>query len=247
MINFNGRVLFLTGAAGGIGRAIAQCFYHCGARLFLTDTHASGLQVLVQDLGGAADRVATATLDVADSGQVDAAFALCKERFGGVDYLVPGAGIFQNEAKVAELSDEAWRRTMTINLDGVFYTCRAAIPLLRDGGAVVNIASVAGHRGSPGYAHYSATKGAVLTFTRALAAELAPRVRANAVSPGLIDTAMITSHLARRGEALLKATALQRVGRPEEVANTIAFLCSDLASYITGETIHINGGLYIAS
>ncbi len=247
MIEFKDRVLFLTGAAGGIGRATAQAFHRCGARLFLADREPGPLQSFAKELDPSGRRVATAVFDATDPRQIDAAFAACQQQFGGLDYLVPGAGIFQDEGKVADLTDAVWRRTMAINLDGVFYTCRAALPLLRDGGAVVNIASVAGHRGSPGYAHYSASKGAVLTFTRALAAEIAPRLRANAVSPGLIDTAMITNHLVKRGEALVKLTPLQRVGKPEDVAGTIAFLCSDLASFITGETIHINGGLYIPS
>ncbi len=145
------------------------------------------------------------------------------------------------------MTDEQWRETIGINLDGVFYTCRAIAPLLRDGGAIVNIASMAGHRGSYQHAHYAAAKGAVLSFSRSLALELAPRIRVNAVSPGLIDTPMVKPLLAARGDELLAATPLKRLGQPEEVARAIAFLCSDWASFITGETLHINGGLYIAS
>jgi 3-oxoacyl-[acyl-carrier protein] reductase len=106
---------------------------------------------------------------------------------------------------------------------------------------------MAGHRGSYQHAHYAAAKGAVLSFSRSLALELAPRIRVNAVSPGLIDTPMVKPLLAARGDELLAATPLKRLGQPEEVARAIAFLCSDWASFITGETLHINGGLYIAS
>src|SRR5690606_40591374 len=126
-----------------------------------------------------------------------------------------------------------------------FYTCRVIAPLLREGGAIVTIASVAGHRGSYQHAHYAAAKGAVLAFSRSLALELAPRIRVNAVSPGLIDTPMVQPLLDVRGEELIAAMPLKRLGRPEEVARAIAFLCSDGASFIHGETLHINGGLYI--
>ncbi|MSP87984.1 MAG: SDR family oxidoreductase [Alphaproteobacteria bacterium] len=246
MIDFKERVLFLTGATGGIGAAIARVFLRLNARLFLTDTDQGKLDALKRELGGPAERIAAARVDVTVVNQVNAALVTCQRQFGGIDYLVPGAGIFQIQP-VTTMSDADWRRMMSVNLDGVFHTCRAAIPLMRDNGAIVTIASVAGHRGGVNLAHYSATKGAVLTFTRVLAAELAPRLRANAVSPGLIDTAMITDLMQLRGEALLKGTAMKRLGRPDEVADAIAFLCSDMASYITGETLHVNGGLYIAS
>ena len=146
------------------------------------------------------------------------------------------------------MTDEKWAETIGINLDGVFYTCRAAVPKLRDGGAVVNIASMAGHRGSYQHAHYAAAKGGVLTFSRSLMHELAPRgIRVNCVSPGLIDTPLIQPLLAVQGDTLLKATPLKRLGTTEEVAKAIAFLCSDWASFVNGETLHINGGLYVVS
>lgn len=168
----------------------------------------------------------------------------CRDRFGHADFLVTGAGVYRDQL-VASMSDEQWRETLGINLDGVFFTCRAVAPLLRDGGAIVNIASMAGHRGSYQHAHYAAAKGAVLSFSRSLALELAPRIRVNAVSPGLIDTPLIRPLLAAKGDELIKATPLKRLGRPEEVARAVAFLCSDWASFVNGETLHINGGLCI--
>ena len=147
---------------------------------------------------------------------------------------------------VETMADDQWRQTISINLDGVFYFCRAIQPILRDGGAILNIASMAAHRGSYQHAHYAAAKGGVLSLTRSLAVELAPRnIRVNAVSPGLIDTPLIQPLLAVRGDQLLEATPMHRLGRPEEVANVIVFLCSDMASFVTAETIHINGGLYV--
>lgn len=160
--------------------------------------------------------------------------------------LTRQSGLYLDQM-IQDMADAQWRQAIGVNLDGVFYTCRAAIPLLADGGAIVNIASITGHRGSYMHRHYSTAKGGVLTFSRSLALELAPRIRVNAGSPGLIDTPLIQPLLKVRGPMLIDQTPLKRLGKPEEVARTIAFLCSDWASFIIGETIHINGGLYIVS
>jgi 3-oxoacyl-[acyl-carrier protein] reductase len=168
-----------------------------------------------------------------------------RDRFGSLDFLVTGAGIYR-EQLIEGMTDEQWRETLAVNLDGVFFTCRAAAPLLNEGGAVVNVASMSGHTGSYMHGHYAATKGAVLAFTRTLALELAPKVRVNAVSPGLIDTPMVGRLMDLQGDRLLDMTPLKRLGAPEEVGKVVAFLCSDWASFITAETIHINGGLYVS-
>lgn len=246
MLGFEGKVLVLTGASGAIPRAVATTFFERGANLVLSDVEAEALAIFSKSLDSGGRRIVTLHQDAREPAHAEALAAACREHFGGADYLVTGAGLYRDQL-VATMSDAQWRETIGINLDGVFYTCRALAPLLRDGGAIVNIASMAGHRGSYRHAHYAAAKGAVLSFSRSLAIELAPRIRVNAVSPGLIDTSMIEPLLASRGEELISATPLKRLGRPEEVAHAIAFLCSDLASFITGETLHINGGLHIAS
>jgi len=246
MFDFTGKVLLLTGANGGITRAIARLFHQLGASLVLSDLNDAGLARFGAELDPSGQRVATLKGDATRSADSDAAVALAQSRFGGLDFLVTGAGLYLDQL-VGTMTDEQWRQTIGVNLDGVFYACRAAGKLLRDGGAVVNIASMAGHRGSYQHAHYAAAKGAVLGFTRSLALELAPRVRVNAVSPGLIDTPMVVPLLKARGPQLIDQTPLKRLGTSDEVARVIAFLCSDWASFITGETVHINGGLYIVS
>lgn len=190
-IDFTGRTLLLTGANGGIPRAVATLFHALGANLVLTDLDGAALEAFAGGLPQrAGQRVVTATVDVTDAEAVDAAFALARGEFGGIDMLVPGAGLYRDRL-VEEMTEAEWRETIAVNLDGVFRACRAAIPVLRDGGAVVTIASRAGHGGSSRYAHYAAAKGAVLAFSRSLARELAPRgIRVNCVSPGPIDTAM---------------------------------------------------------
>tara|TARA_B100000614_G_scaffold260442_1_gene287307 strand:+ start:5 stop:718 length:714 start_codon:yes stop_codon:yes gene_type:complete len=236
--------MVLTGANGGITRSIARTFYEAGASMVLTDLDAEGLKAFGNELDPSGERVVTMKGDATKSADADAAAQTCRDRFGGADYLVTGAGLYLDQL-VETMTDAQWDQTTGINLDGVFYICRAMVPLLRDGGAIVNIASMAAHRGSYQHAHYSAAKGAVLSFTRSLAVELAPRIRVNAVSPGLIDTPLIQPLLKVRGPQLMDATPMHRLGKPDEVANVIAFLCSDLASFITAETVHINGGLYV--
>lgn len=245
MIDFQGRVLIVTGANGGIPRAVARTFLELGADLLLSDIDAEALERFARELDPEARRIATLRQDARAPEQAAALAEACRARFGGADFLVTGAGLYRDQL-VATMSDEQWREAMSVNLDGVFFTCRAVAPLLRDGGAIVNLASMAGHRGSYQHAHYAAAKGAVLSFSRSLALELAPRIRVNCVSPGLIDTPMVKPLLAARGDALLEATPLKRLGTVEEVARAVAFLCSDWASFVTAETLHVNGGLYVA-
>ncbi len=246
MFDFSGKVLFLTGANGGITRAIARTFFELGASCVLTDLDGRGVREFAKNLDALGSRVIGLKQDVTKPEDARQAVAAAGDRFGKIDYLVTGAGIYRDKL-IQDMTGEEWHQTISINLHGVFYTCRAAIPLLPEGGAIVNIASVAGHCGSVMHSHYAAAKGAVLTFSRSLALELAPGIRVNAVSPGLIETPLIQPLIEVRGPALIEQTPLKRFGKPEEVARTVAFLCSGWASFITGETLHVNGGLYIAS
>jgi 3-oxoacyl-[acyl-carrier protein] reductase len=245
MFDLAGKVALITGANGGIPRATAALFRRLGAHLVLTDLDPAALEAFAASLPEGQARIVVARADVTDRAEVDAAVALAGREFGGLDILVTGAGLYV-EQDVPTMSDEAWRQTLAINLDGVFYACRAAMPLLRQGGAIVNVASMAGHRGSVRHAHYAACKAAVLGFTRSLVHELSPRgIRANCVSPGVIATPMTEAIMRDNGAALLAATPLKRFGTPEEVASVIAFLASDAASYVTGETVQINGGAWM--
>ena len=245
MFEFAEKVLLVTGAASGIGRATAEYFFKCGASVFLADLNANVVTELAAKLDATGSRVACMKYDAGHSTDAKAVVDACVSRFGKIDFLVPCAGIYDDNL-IENISDEQWLRTISVNLNGVFYIVRQAIPVMSDGGAIVNMASQAAHLGgSITHGHYGATKGAILAFTRTLAKELGPRIRANAVSPGSIETPMIARNIATRGEEIVSRTPLRRLGKPEEIASVIAFLCSDAASFVTGETILVNGGSYM--
>ncbi|MBC7136987.1 MAG: SDR family oxidoreductase [Oceanibaculum nanhaiense] len=244
MISFEGRVLLMSGAAGGIGLATAQVFARAGASLALGDLDEQRLAEMCAALGLPEDRLLLARHDVTEPESSRDLVRQAQQKFGGVDIVVPNAGLYPTDP-FDSMSAASWSRTLAVNLDGVFHLCQAALPVLRPDAAMVLVASMAAHYGSPTHAHYAAAKGGVLSLAKSLAKELAP-VRVNAVSPGLIDTPMVQPLMQARGPELLNATPLRRLGTPEEVANCIAFLASPLSSYVTGATLHVNGGLYIA-
>lgn len=245
MFDFSGKSALITGAASGIGKATARYFFDCGAQVTLADLNEAGLAEVARDLDPTGARVAYVQYDAGSSQSAAEAVATADERFDGIDHLVACAGIYQQRF-VADMSDEDWRRTMSINLDGVFFLVRSALPKLNEGSAVVALASVAAHvGGTGGHAHYGASKGGVLALVRSLARDLAPRVRVNCVSPGLIETPMTSGLIERLGDDIRKQILLGRYGKPSEIASVIAFLCSDAASFVTGETIIVSGGAYM--
>ena len=183
-------------------------------------------------------------MDSNSTTDADEALRIARDEFGGIDFFVPSAGIYLAHP-VREMTDEQWRQTIAINLDGVFFLTRRVITALKPDSAMVFISSLAAHRGAFYNAHYSASKGALLSLTRSLARELGPETRVNAVSPGVIDTPMASDLIRLRGEASIAQTPLKRVGQPGEVASVIRFLCSREASFVNGETIHVNGGIHM--
>ncbi|MCD1650297.1 SDR family oxidoreductase [Halomonas meridiana] len=237
------QVAVITGAAGEIPQQIALFFSKRNIKLVLTDIDEASLERFASTLGGEPDCLAIRH-DVAKMEDAERVADACREAFGKVDYIVTGAGLYQH-LSLAEIGEADWRRSMAINLDGVFFTIQALRPLLSEGSSIVNIASLAGQRGSLDHTPYAAAKGGVLTLTRSLAQELAPRTRVNAISPGLIDTRMMESLDAVKRQAMIGTTPLQRLGRPDEIASVVDFLCSDAASFMTGESLQVNGGLYI--
>ncbi|MBU2867804.1 SDR family NAD(P)-dependent oxidoreductase [Pacificibacter marinus] len=245
MFDFTNRTLVLTGANGGIGRAVATMFHNAGANLVLADLDGAALLAFAATLtdpkGG---RIETLAIDAANPDDADRIIAVAID-MGGIDFLVPSAGIYRSEP-FSEMTDDQWRRTLSINLDGVFYLTRRAVGHFKADSSIVNLSSMAAHRGAKSNVHYGASKGAIGAMSRALANELSPRTRVNVVSPGVIETPMTQDLIATRGDDTLTHTPMGRMGQASEVASAIAFLCSPAASFVNGETLHVNGGLYMS-
>jgi 3-oxoacyl-[acyl-carrier protein] reductase len=246
MFDFLGLVSVVTGAGSGIGRETARYFHACGAAVVLADLDEVAAETAAREFDPEGKRAIAVRYDAGQPGDAEMLVAQTMDEFGRLDHVVANAGIYTDEP-AATMSDQAWRHTMQINLDGVFYLCREANRVMTEGGAIVAAASAAAHMGgSIGHAHYGASKGGVLALVRGLAREFGPRLRVNAVSPGVIDTPMVADNRTLLNPDVVASFALRRMGRPEEVASVIAFLCSNAASYVTGETILVCGGSYMA-
>lgn len=245
--DFSDKVCVITGATGGIGRATAEVLHIGGARLVLSDLDAGMLDRLADDLGGPDAGVTTVVADSADKASPERLVERTVDLHGRIDVVVPCAGIHRRVA-LAETSDEVWRDVMEVNLDGVFRLIRASIPHLTPTASIVTVASLAAHRGAFLEGHYAVSKAGIVSLTMSLALELGPRgIRANAVSPGVIETTMTTDFIATQGDRLRAEIPMDRFGKPHEVANVIAFLASDLSSYVTGAHIHVNGGVWLSA
>lgn len=240
-----GKVALITGAARGQGAAEARLFAEQGARLVLSDIREGGLEGVAQELSAKGYEVAVHPFDVADDDGWAAAVSLAEERYGRMDVLVNNAGVL-DMAGIEATTRESWDRVVATNQTGVWLGMRAAAPAMRraGGGSVVNISSIYGLIGSGGAAAYQGTKGAVRLLTKTAAIEFAPAgIRVNSIHPGIIDSPMVAEDVpADVVPLVVGATPMQRLGRPEEIANGALFLASDESSYMTGSELVIDGG-----
>jgi 3-oxoacyl-[acyl-carrier protein] reductase len=244
---FDEKVVLITGGAGDIGRPAAAQFAEGGARVILLDLDEGGLEAARKELSGGGFEVGISTLDVTDLDAVASTFGEIHEGMGRIDILVNGAGIYRHSA-VLDMSAGEWDETLSVNLKSVFAASKAAGALMveqESGGVIVNMASTAGKRGNPLHSHYCASKAGIIGFGRALAMELAPRVRVNAVAPGVIVSRMSSDMPDDRRVAWKGQVPLGRFGLPAEVADAICFLASDRASYINGAVLNVNGGMWM--
>lgn len=244
-MGLEGRVVLVTGAARGIGAAVADACAAAGATVAIGDVDADGARAKAADIGGRALGLA---LDVTSRASVDAAITSVEAEVGPLDVLVNNAGVDVIKPFVESTADE-WERIIAVNLMGTFHCCQSALAgmIERGSGAIVNFASDAGRVGSSGEAVYSATKGGVIAFTKTLARETARHgIRVNCISPGPTDTALLAQVAdadPKLRDALARSIPMRRVAEPDDIAPAVVFLAGDGARYITGQTVSVSGGL----
>lgn len=242
MFELTGRKALVTGASGGIGEAIARTLHAQGAIVGLHGTRVERLDALAADLG---DRVKTFPADLSDRDAVKALGQKAEAELEGVDILVNNAGITRDGLFV-RMSDQDWDDVIAVNLSSVFRLTRELThPMMRRRfGRIINITSVVGVTGNPGQTNYSASKAGMIGFTKSLAQEIASRnVTVNCIAPGFIESAMTDKLNEKQRDAIMGAIPMKRMGTGAEIASAAVFLASQEAGYITGQTIHVNGGM----
>ena len=246
-MDFKGQVALVTGGARGIGKTIAEDLAKKGVNLAIADVSAESASETAKELAARGVRTQSLRLDVSKSDQVVKAFEDIVREFGRIDIVVNNAGITR-DGLVLRMKEEDWDAVININLKGVFLCSKEAVKVMvkQKYGRIINIASVVAFMGNPGQANYSASKAGIVGLTKTVAREYASRgITVNAVAPGFIATAMTDALAENVKQEMLKSIPVGKFGSVEDVANAVSFLASPESGYITGQVIHVNGGMYM--
>jgi len=244
MINFKGKKILITGATGGIGHALVKKFLSLGGTVLATGTNTEKLDALKKEF----PNINVLKFDISQHSKIEEFIENVSSQLVGLDILVNNAGITMDNLSL-RMKDEEWNKVIDINLSSTFYLCKHAIKkmLKNKYGRVVNITSIVGHTGNLGQSNYAASKAGMIAMSKSLAIEYAKKnITINCVSPGFIQSKMTDKIVESIKAVLTSRIPMTKLGTGEDVSNTVAFLSSDAASYITGETIHVNGGMYMA-
>tara|TARA_Y100000816_G_C26050484_1_gene550738 strand:+ start:630 stop:1364 length:735 start_codon:yes stop_codon:yes gene_type:complete len=244
MINFKGKKILITGATGGIGNALVKKFLSLDGTVLATGTNTEKLDVLKKEF----PKINVLKFDISDHTKIEDFIENVTSQLVGLDVLVNNAGITMDNLSL-RMKDDEWKKVIDVNLSSTFYLCKYAIKkmLKNKYGRIVNITSIVGHTGNLGQANYSASKAGMVAMSKSLAIEYAKKnITINCVSPGFIQSKMTDKIVESIKAVLTSRIPMSKLGTGEDVSNTVAFLSSDAASYITGETIHVNGGMYMA-
>ena len=243
MINFNNKKILITGATGGIGNALVKKFSLLGGNVLATGTKNEKLDLLKKDF----PKIITLNFDISKHDKVEEFIENVFSQLNGIDILINNAGINMDNLSL-RMKNEEWKKVIDINLGSTFLLCKYGIKkmLKNKYGRVINITSIVGHTGNLGQSNYAASKAGIIGMTKSLAIEYAKKnITLNCVSPGFIQTKMTDNIADNIKEVLTSKIPMAKLGTGDDVANTVAFLSSDAASYITGERVHVNGGMYM--
>lgn len=242
MFDLTGKIALVTGASGGIGGAIARRLHGQGATVVLSGTRAEALEAVAGELG---ERTQVMTCNLGDPAEAEALVGRVESEAGQLDILINNAGLTR-DGLAMRMKDEDWQQVIDVNLTAAFRLSRASLKgmMKRRWGRIIGISSIVGVTGNPGQANYAASKAGLIGMTKSLAQEVATRgITVNCVAPGMIETPMTDALNDQQRERILAAIPMQRLGKSEEISSAVAYLASQEAAYVTGQTLHVNGGM----
>ena len=246
-MDFTGKKALVTGSGGGIGKSIALLLAEMGADIIVNDVSSENAQQTAREIISKGRKALVSDANVVHDVQVKTMFESISQNLGRIDILVNNAGITK-DSLLMDMKEEQWDQVMDVNLKGVFLCCQYAARMMSEQqyGKIINISSASGQIGNIGQVNYAASKGGVISITKTLAKELARyKINVNAVAPGFIRTPMTQTVPEKVEKYLIGQIPLRRAGEPEEIANAVAFLASDMSAYITGQVLSVNGGMYV--